>query len=525
MLTGEFATQTCFQGRFGDEVGSDQFGAHVIIHSPEKDTQEAKARISFTESTFSGQAFRLGRYPFHFHLNGNMSESYIMHCSVHRAFNRGTNLHGVSDVRVLYNNYYNVMGGTVFLEDGIETKNRIEWNVVVFTISSTSLQNDDITPAAFWITNPDNIVKHNHAAGGTHFGFWYRMLENPDGPSYNESIFPRAVMLGEFSNNVAHSNGWFGLWIFEKYVPCTNNDCRGSNTPVPAKFENFTAWNNEKGIESVDGGLLQFIGAILIQNLLANFQGMRVMVVGNDTSALNHSVLAGHANDESLRIANMQTKLGLVIPYGVDFEFHDVVFSNMPVESYAIGYPSIQGTCSSLCGGYNAKSSNLQFLDVSDRVLFRWEHEGVIVDTDGSLCGKDTGRNVLPKNDGLPNSCTSDVVDTTNSIVDAVACPLGIKFLRVGMNKIEPSSLGGKALNVTNDDGSVIVPYKDKDLTHKNGWSFTIMMGDTVCLEFVNAEGFVNITYDVQIDTMEVGMLLYIIVTNYFSVHRMSFIT
>ena len=37
--TGEFATQTCFLGRFGAETGSDQYGAHIIAHAPEKDTQ------------------------------------------------------------------------------------------------------------------------------------------------------------------------------------------------------------------------------------------------------------------------------------------------------------------------------------------------------------------------------------------------------------------------------------------------------------------------------------------------------
>lgn len=27
----EFAVQTCFNGRYGDELGSDQFGAHIMI--------------------------------------------------------------------------------------------------------------------------------------------------------------------------------------------------------------------------------------------------------------------------------------------------------------------------------------------------------------------------------------------------------------------------------------------------------------------------------------------------------------
>ena len=36
---GEFATQTCFQGRFGEELGSDEFGGQIMVHQVDKDTQ------------------------------------------------------------------------------------------------------------------------------------------------------------------------------------------------------------------------------------------------------------------------------------------------------------------------------------------------------------------------------------------------------------------------------------------------------------------------------------------------------
>ena len=48
---GEFSTQTCFQGRFGEELGSDEFGGQIMVHQPEKDTQVRRANwiISFQE--------------------------------------------------------------------------------------------------------------------------------------------------------------------------------------------------------------------------------------------------------------------------------------------------------------------------------------------------------------------------------------------------------------------------------------------------------------------------------------------
>ena len=31
----------------------------------------------------------------------------------------------------------------------------------------------DVTVASYWITNPLNIIRRNHAAGGDFYGFWY----------------------------------------------------------------------------------------------------------------------------------------------------------------------------------------------------------------------------------------------------------------------------------------------------------------------------------------------------------------
>ena len=50
-----------FQGRFGEEVGSDQFGASIMIHAKEANSFKAVAKIEYVELTYVGQAFRLGR--------------------------------------------------------------------------------------------------------------------------------------------------------------------------------------------------------------------------------------------------------------------------------------------------------------------------------------------------------------------------------------------------------------------------------------------------------------------------------
>jgi hypothetical protein len=73
----------------------------------------------------------------------------------------------------------------------------------------------DITVATYWITNPNNIVTDNRSGGSEWYGFWYEIKEHPDGPSATSDICPPGLKLGRFNNNVAHSNGRFGLRILE----------------------------------------------------------------------------------------------------------------------------------------------------------------------------------------------------------------------------------------------------------------------------------------------------------------------
>ncbi|KAG7457780.1 hypothetical protein MATL_G00230750 [Megalops atlanticus] len=245
--TGEFATQTCFQGRFGEEIGSDQFGGCIMFHAPRPSENLAVGRIEYVEIFHAGQAFRLGRYPIHWHLMGDLQyKSYVRGCAIHQTYNRAVTIHNTHHLLVERNVIYDIMGGAFFIEDGIETGNILQYNLAVFVKQSTSLLNDDVTPAAYWVTNPDNIIRHNAAAGGTHFGFWYRMHDNPDGPSYDPNICQKRVPLGEFFNNTVHSQGWFGLWIFQEYFPMKGGGCR-SWQPEPLSSARWSPGTARKG--------------------------------------------------------------------------------------------------------------------------------------------------------------------------------------------------------------------------------------------------------------------------------------
>lgn len=144
---GEFAVQTCFLGRYGPELGSDEFGGTIMMSGSMMPGPESViGRFSNVELYHVGQAFRLGRYPIHFHMNHDMPSSYVKECAIHQSFNRAVNIHATNYVRIERNFIYDILGGAYFLEDGVEVGNSFKYNLAILVRTSSSLLNEDITP-------------------------------------------------------------------------------------------------------------------------------------------------------------------------------------------------------------------------------------------------------------------------------------------------------------------------------------------------------------------------------------------
>merc|ERR1712013_845720 len=227
-VANEEAPQSCFQGKFGEEMGSDEFGAIIFIHAKEINKHLLTARISYTEFNTVGQAFRVGRYPIHFHINGNVTGSYVRGNAIHQSFNRACTIHAVNHLLVEHNVVFNIKGLSFFVEDGIEEDNILQYNLAVFTRQSNSLLNPDIQPGSFWIVNPNNIIQHNAVAGSTHFGFWYRVLKNPDGPSRRASVPCSAG--SQCTSSATRSQTWAALGCATTSTPSLGRATRASLT-------------------------------------------------------------------------------------------------------------------------------------------------------------------------------------------------------------------------------------------------------------------------------------------------------
>lgn len=56
----------------------------------------------------------------------------------------------------------------------------------------------------------DHVLPVAAVAGSAGYGFWYRLLHTPEGPSYTTSSCPKFTPLASFLNNVASSNMFYG---------------------------------------------------------------------------------------------------------------------------------------------------------------------------------------------------------------------------------------------------------------------------------------------------------------------------
>lgn len=186
--------------------------------------------ISGVRAFRMGQENVMGRYPFHFHLMGDIAgSSYIQDSVVEHSFFRAFTLHGTSSARVSRNVAFDVSGSAYYLEDGIEENNIFEFNLAAFVniigrlndydlgggqagvtlrTEANRLLPTDATAAGFYCTNAQNRWIGNSASGGF-VGFHFPQVPLALGASAqtHPSYVPEQHGLVEFDSNTAHSSG------------------------------------------------------------------------------------------------------------------------------------------------------------------------------------------------------------------------------------------------------------------------------------------------------------------------------
>lgn len=89
------------------------YGSHLMMAG--RAENGLVAHIAYTEFTHCGQPRIVGRYCMHFHMNGEVPDSYAKGNAVHHSFARVITIHGVHYLRITENLGYRVKGHNFFV--------------------------------------------------------------------------------------------------------------------------------------------------------------------------------------------------------------------------------------------------------------------------------------------------------------------------------------------------------------------------------------------------------------------------
>ena len=251
------------------------YGGHVMIEGT-----YAEGRFSGVEFFRMGQTNFEGRYPIHYHLIYDGGEkSYVRDSSFHRSFYKCITLHGTNKVLVSRNVAYDITGSCLYLEDGVEENNVIEFNLHahIHTIHPSSSVRQgappgeaqglgdpkylpdvysskdlttptDATASGFYISNAKNNVRGNAAVGGFsgfHFPVFATALGLHDANEWKKPMHKPPL---EFDGNSCRSAGYWwsmggclytGGWFRKSGSRKVYSPGRSDETLMPCKTEEY----------------------------------------------------------------------------------------------------------------------------------------------------------------------------------------------------------------------------------------------------------------------------------------------
>ncbi|GAQ79268.1 hypothetical protein KFL_000270270 [Klebsormidium nitens] len=504
-------------------------GGHFIIFQT-----QTPQYIEGVELTSMGQQGTLGRYPMHFHLLQDTAfSSYARKLAIHDTNQRCIVVHGTHRMLVEDNVAFNTSGHCFMVEDGIETGNNFTHNLGILQRPALRLippdlgedNNTDNSPATFWITNANNSVTHNVGGGAADSGFWYELRPAVRGvskylPGGNTTI-PRFMLLGEFFNNTAHSNGFAGLRTYPQGFHPVADDRNYINkrqlTSQVVTFQRFISYKNRLfGVFMHESDHVLITDSILSDNVVSvefnadNYCAVSdTLIVGQtanfgrptgcDVSSLTNCQPANcslpmRQSSPADGSARSLPRPGIGDPivgvsFGQDMWFQkgpnaiaNVTFSNFipqcgqqaaavsvvgEAENFANGGDNFQGlrfSANTVPIWYNPRWQSVPMgsLNYTYEMEQAWVY--ALRDADGSIVGGNGGY-VIANNPTMLPPNTSAVKCTFNEEWNAYACP-GACYRHIRLSFQEPGwtnytsnhDAGGTQLEITRvEDGSRMV--------------------------------------------------------------------
>lgn len=429
-----------------------QFGGHVMVMGSDASQRETNAALSSSahvrgvEFRRMGQYQILGRYPFHWHRNGQSQGNFIEGSSFHDNFQRAIVVHSTDNATVKDNVVFASVGHSFMTEDGSETGNLFEHNLGINTqafgsepTNPVQAKQNDTQAATFWIKGPNNRFIGNAAAGGEHSAFWF------------DSVGPVDQSKFEFRDNVAHSYkvgrqviGTLGakgaIWV------------TGTSEPQysfhgPFVFSNLTVYKSREGYwanpenDPTGSSSVDINNSIFADNSLAtSSHGLRDSVIVGKSANPDTDALIGKSG---------------VQEYQASSYVKNVQFFNFAGNTSAF----VSRNC--FRDGGSIVAENIQINNAQLRLCPLGNNDMAIFDKNGQIAGN-----------GVP----STVVDNTSTSLYDSACALNaasnsrvclglLQYLNLTLETdrfyLNQITAGSAAPDLTRDDGRVLSGQND----------------------------------------------------------------
>lgn len=444
--------------RFGDrarlQIGengkaSNGVGGHVMIMPT-----AGQITVEGVQLHLMGQAGRLGRYPFHWHVARDRKGDILRNTSITNSNNRAVVVHVTDNVLIEGVVAHDLHGHGIFTEDGVEQNNRFLFNLVLgvhrvhgdndrngaaFTVDLHDNFHDrsirSRTTAGYWITNANNDFIGNICAGSEGSGYWFAPPSIPLGEANKIKEYrnyrPREEPLAIFNHNSVHSTvtghvvalaGPIGNPIAEP-----GGDIREEERifgDVDPHFENFTAYQN---------GLAFYP---LVSNVRHTFTGLKVasneyIHWDSDPTLIKDALMVGesrgnpHARRNGIR-GNQLYHGNTIIENALVAGFHRALFfSTLGGGNRVRSGCEVEGLTYEDDGSYDNMNATLggNFFTVRD-----------IYDRDGSLTtpfGGGAGYSFIPKTDWALDESLGDIVGDRNQTFKAALSKHRFANLRI----------------------------------------------------------------------------------------------
>lgn len=238
------------------------------------------------------------------------------------------------------------------------------------------------------IVTGNNRILHNHAVASKNYGMWFRPERSATGTSENTpmDVSPNNIPMLEWEGNECHSNGKYGLRMFDIYTPIR-----------PCVMKSQFVWRNKKiGWTATVIGDVGFVDFVAVQNGVHDYESRQTTNRGWGHHYISGGLFVDWTGLPLTDNFYVQAVLGTPAFISLHLPFTDgLIVKGCTFVNYA--HPCIRG-CAHCgrpgsppigCCGAQTRFGDVHFHNSSQRVMFRTPFEAWFYDLDGSLT--DTG--------------------------------------------------------------------------------------------------------------------------------------